>query len=380
MDKSVITVTGGTGYIASWIVSDLLQEGHKVRITVRNKSDFLKYQHLLDLEGKTEGELSVFEADLLSPGSFDAAVKGADYVMHTASPFFLDDGGDPQKNLVDPAVKGTKNVLEAVNRSASVKRVVLTSSIAAIYGDSREMNDRGLASLDETIWNESSSLRRNAYSYSKTEAEKAAWEMVKKQAEWDLVTIHPGFVLGPSLTKRIDSTSIGTLLRILRGEIKSGAPLIEAISPGDLSFATTPSTSDFEASIQIDFDTLMRSGTLKTGTFVIDNGKDLIPHKGLNLWNYTGGGFGYWIKKEDIEDEPPMDGYPNRTNVLIAHSVFRESNTYRSQAGSGLNDIYQNCFKPSGSTVAPCSAVGEVNPSCCNGTPTSALNSDGNCN
>ncbi|MDA3957341.1 NAD-dependent epimerase/dehydratase family protein [Oceanispirochaeta sp.] len=250
MDKSVITVTGGTGYIASWIVSDLLQEGHKVRITVRNKSDFLKYQHLLDLEGKTEGELSVFEADLLSPGSFDAAVKGADYVMHTASPFFLDDGGDPQKNLVDPAVKGTKNVLEAVNRSASVKRVVLTSSIAAIYGDSREMNDRGLASLDETIWNESSSLKRNAYSYSKTEAEKAAWEMVKKQAEWDLVTIHPGFVLGPSQTKRIDSTSIGTLLRILRGEIKSGAPDlrfifsdVRDISRGHISAAFTESAN-----------------------------------------------------------------------------------------------------------------------------------------
>jgi hypothetical protein len=131
---------------------------------------------------------------------------------------------------------------------------------------------------------------------------------------------------------------------------------------------------------KINFDTLMRSGTLKTGTFMVDNGQDQIPHKGLNLWNYTGGGLGYWIKKEDIEDEPPIDGYPNRTNVLIAHSVFRESNTYRSQAGSGLNDIYQNCFKPSASNLGACSVVDEFNPSCCNGAPTSTLDNNGNCN
>jgi nucleoside-diphosphate-sugar epimerase len=224
MKKSVFTVTGGTGYIASWIVKDLLEEGHTVRITVRNKSDKEKYQHLLDIERDTEGELSVFEADLLSPGSFDEVVAGSDYVMHTASPFFLDDGGDPQRNLVDPAVKGTTNVLDAVNKSSSVKRVILTSSLAAIYGESREMTDSGLSALDETLWNESSSLSRNAYSFSKTEAEKAAWSYVEKQDKWDLVTIHPGFVLGPSLTKRKDSTSINTLLRILQGEFKSGAP------------------------------------------------------------------------------------------------------------------------------------------------------------
>lgn len=246
MTKSVFTVTGGTGYVASWIVRDLLQEGHTVRITVRNKSDIDKYQHLLDIEKDTKGELSVFEADLLSSGSFEEVVAGSEYVMHTASPFFLDDGGDPQRNLVDPAVKGTTNVLEAVNKSSSVKRVILTSSVAAIYGDSREMTDRGITALDETLWNESSSLKRNAYSFSKTEAEKAAWSIAGKQDKWDLVTIHPGFVLGPSLTKRKDSTSISTLLRILQGEFKSGAPDlgfvfsdVRDISKGHISAAFT---------------------------------------------------------------------------------------------------------------------------------------------
>jgi nucleoside-diphosphate-sugar epimerase len=247
MNKLAITVTGGTGYIASWIVSDLLREGHQVRITVRDKSNKEKYQHLLDIENKTEGSLDIYEADLLAPGSFDKAIAGAEYVMHTASPFFLDDGGDAQKNLVDPAVKGTQNVLDSVHRSGTVKRVVLTSSVAAIYGDSRELKEQGISALDETMWNQSSSLSRNAYSYSKTEAEKAAWEIVKKQDQWELVTINPGFVLGPSLTKRIDSTSISTLLRILRGEIKSGAPDlgfvfsdVRDISRGHILAAFTP--------------------------------------------------------------------------------------------------------------------------------------------
>jgi len=247
VDKSIVTVTGGTGYIASWIVKDLLSDGHQVRITVRDKSKTGKYQHLLDIEKKTAGTLSVFEADLLSTGSFDGAIAGADYVMHTASPFFLDDGGDPQKNLVDPAVKGTTNVLDSVSKAGTVKRVVLTSSIAAIYGDSREMTEKGLSALDESLWNQSSSLNQNPYSFSKTEAEKAAWAIVKTQNKWDLVTIHPGFVLGPSLTKRADSTSISTLLRILTGEIKSGAPDlrfvfsdVRDVSRGHILAAFTP--------------------------------------------------------------------------------------------------------------------------------------------
>jgi nucleoside-diphosphate-sugar epimerase len=88
---------------------------------------------------------------------------------------------------------------------------------------------KNLAILDETVWNDTSSLSHNAYSYSKTMAEKAAWEIAGRQTRWDLVTIHPGFVLGPSLTKRIDSTSINTLLRILKGDLKSGSPDLEFI-------------------------------------------------------------------------------------------------------------------------------------------------------
>lgn len=229
MTKKIVTVTGGTGYIASWIVKYLLSDGHIVRITVRDKSSTDKYQHLVDIAKNLTGELQIYQADLLTENSFDKVIEGADYVMHTASPFFIDDGADAQKKLVDPAVKGTLNVLSSVNKADSVKRVVLTSSIAAIYGDNIDMQHQGLQQFDETNWNTTSSVKHNAYSYSKTEAEKAAWALAGKQDEWDLVTIHPGFVLGPSLTKRKDSTSITTLLRLVNGEFKAGSPDLEFV-------------------------------------------------------------------------------------------------------------------------------------------------------
>lgn len=229
MKIKIITVTGGTGYIASWIIKDLLHEGHKVKITVRDNKNTKKYQHLLDIENKTKGTLEVFSADLLKEGSFNDAVEGSEIVIHTASPFINSDKGDTQKILVDPAVNGTINLLNAVNKSSTVKRVVLTSSVAAIYGDNKDLKTLGLEEIDESIWNTTSSLTRGAYSYSKTEAEKKAWSMATNQNKWDLVTINPGFVLGPSLTKRIDSTSINTMLRISNGEFKIGVPDIQFI-------------------------------------------------------------------------------------------------------------------------------------------------------
>ena len=247
MNKAIVTVTGGTGYIASWIIHDLLKEGYDVRTTVRDKSKTDKYKHLLAIEEKTPGKLTIYEADLVQEGSFDQSISGAQIVMHTASPFFLDDSNDPQKNLVDPAVNGTKNVLSAVNKTDSVTRVVLTSSIAAIYGDNRDLTKKGEGILTETMWNTSSSLQHNAYSFSKTEAEKAAWAMEREQSRWRLVTIHPGFVLGPSLTTRKDSTSIETILRLLHGELSMGAPKLDFVfsdvrdvAKGHLLAAFTP--------------------------------------------------------------------------------------------------------------------------------------------
>ncbi|WP_141432680.1 NAD-dependent epimerase/dehydratase family protein [Bacillus sp. 03113] len=220
--KTTALVTGGTGYVASWIVKGLLEEGHDVRITVRDKNKKEKYEHLLQIEKVTPGKLFVYEADLLIEGSFDQAVEGSEVVFHTASPFFINGIKDAYSQLVKPAQEGTRNLLQSVNKVSSVKRVVLTSSVAAVHGDNHDME--GKQEFTEEDWNKTSSLEHQPYNYSKTVAEKEAWKMAGEQNRWDLVTINPGFVLGPSLAKRTDSTSISTMLDILKGTYKTGVP------------------------------------------------------------------------------------------------------------------------------------------------------------
>lgn len=222
MRKQTVLVTGGSGYLASWIVNNLLELGHDVRMTVRKKADQQKYEHLLKREQETSGTLTVFEADLLREGSFDEAVEGCSLVFHTASPFTIAGIKNPQEELIQPAVQGTRNVLNAVNQSSTVKRVVQTSSVAAIYGDNCELRDKGVFS--EADWNETSTSRHQPYSFSKTLAEKEAVKMDREQRQWDLIRINPSFVLGPSLTPRKDSTSIAAILSFLDGSYQMGVP------------------------------------------------------------------------------------------------------------------------------------------------------------
>ncbi len=203
-----VVVTGASGYVASWVVRYLLDEGATVRATVRDASRDDKVGHLRALAETRPGTLELHEADLLVPGSFDEIVRGASVVMHTASPFLVGKVKDAEAQLVRPALAGTENVLDAVERAGTVRRVVLTSSVVAIYGDAAELTERGVASFDDTHWNLSSSADYKPYPYSKTVAERAAWARAEAAEGWDLVTIHPGFVFGPSLTQRVDSASI----------------------------------------------------------------------------------------------------------------------------------------------------------------------------
>lgn len=224
--KKPVLVTGGSGYLASWIVKQLLDQDIDVHATVRNVNDKSKVGHLLEIAENCKASLTLFEADLLQPGSFDAAMQECELVIHTASPFIIDNITDPENQLVRPAKEGTRNVLESVNRHKSVKRVVLTSSVASVYGDCADAKRVSGGAFDESHWNTSSSLEHQPYYYSKAEAEKLAWEMCKKQDRWDLSAINPGLILGPSLSHRKDSTSAAVLLEIASGEFQLGAPEI----------------------------------------------------------------------------------------------------------------------------------------------------------
>lgn len=215
-----ILVTGGTGYIGAWVVKGLLENGHTVRLMVRNKNQQEKFKALADIADKEKGKLEIWEADLLHPGSYDEAAKGCDAIAHLASPFKLKIK-DAQKELVDPALMGTTNVLNAANNSDSVKKIVLTSSVVAIYGDAVDMKDQGLKIFTEEQFNTTSSLKHQPYAYSKILAEKKAWEM-EANAKWDLVVMNPAFVMGPALSKGSESESLKFMTDLLTGKMKTG--------------------------------------------------------------------------------------------------------------------------------------------------------------
>lgn len=109
-----VLVTGGSGYIASWIVRNLLEDGHQVRATVRDPGKPHGLEHLHALAERHPGQLSLHRADLLEPGSFTEAMQGCQLVIHTASPFLLGTIRDADRQLVRPALEGTRNVLSAV--------------------------------------------------------------------------------------------------------------------------------------------------------------------------------------------------------------------------------------------------------------------------
>lgn len=218
---SPVVLTGGTGYLGSQILMYLLENNYEVRLTARDKSKTTnELSHLLSNYPEL---LSVCEADLMQEGSFDEVMQGAKGVIHCASPFKISGIKNPRKELIEPAVKGTINVLNAANDSKTVLKVVLTSSIAAVYGDAVDKQLIEKDSFDESHWNKTSSISHQPYSYSKTLAEEEAWKLAEK-ANFQLITINPGFILGPTPTKRSDSESIALMLDVLSGKFSSGIP------------------------------------------------------------------------------------------------------------------------------------------------------------
>ena len=222
-----VCVTGASGYIASWIVRDLLDKGFVVHATVRDSNKASSVAHLWKLAEGSKGTLKLFDADLIQPGSFKAAIEGCELVIHTASPFVIKGFTDPNEALIRPAVEGTENVLKSCNEVETVRRVVLTSSVASIYGDAVEILKAPCGIFTEQLWNNTSSEGHQPYSYSKVMAERKAWDVCKSQSRWDLVTINPSLVMGPSLTTQTQSTSIDVMRDLGSGRQRTGVPMLE---------------------------------------------------------------------------------------------------------------------------------------------------------
>ncbi|WJX57756.1 Tetraketide alpha-pyrone reductase 2 [Trifolium repens] len=207
-------VTGGTGFIAAYLVKALLEKGHTVRTTVRNPDDLEKVGYLTELSEDKE-RLKILKADLLVEGSFDEAVSGVDGVFHTASPVLVPHDDNIQVTLIDPCIKGTQNVLNSCIK-AKVKRVVLTSSCSSIrYRDDVQQ----ISPLNESHWSDSEYCKRYNlwYAYAKTLGEKEAWR-IAKESGIDLVVVNPSFVVGPLLAPQPASTLL-MILGIIKGLI-----------------------------------------------------------------------------------------------------------------------------------------------------------------
>lgn len=209
----IVCVTGASGYIASWLVKLLLSRGYTVKASVRDPNDPKKTEHLRALNGAQE-RLQLFKANLLEEGSFDSIVEGCEGVFHTASPFYHD-VKDPQVELLDPAVKGTLNVLGSCAKHPSIRRVVLTSSVAAVaYNEKPRTPD---VVVDETWFSDPNLCRESKvwYVLSKTLAEDAAWKFAKEK-DMDLVAINPAMVIGPLLQPTLN-TSAAAILSLIKG-------------------------------------------------------------------------------------------------------------------------------------------------------------------
>lgn len=217
--QPLAVVTGATGYIATELVKQLLERGYAVRGTVRDPHASLKLKELVTLADALPGSIEFVRANLLEKGSFDEAVKGADVVFHVASPFILT-ADDPEKDIVRPAVDGTENVLRAVAKAdPRPRRVVVTSSVAAIVGDRSKTAANYVYGPDD--WNESSTIDKEPYLLSKTLAERRAWELAK-ELDIEVVTVNPSFVLGPVVSQSGAGTSRGVFTKLLQDKSPNG--------------------------------------------------------------------------------------------------------------------------------------------------------------
>ncbi|XP_065840423.1 uncharacterized protein [Oscarella lobularis] len=203
----IVLVTGASGFIATHVVSILLAEKkYRVRGTVRDANNEKSTKPLKD----AFPELELVSADLNKDDGWKEAVAGCTYVHHLASHPF--ENPRDRNELIRPAVDGTKRVLEACAEAGTVKRVILTSSIAAIstgyLGNEDKPHDHVYTPDD---WTNPDSQRCPAYEASKTYAEKAAWEFVEKlegEKKFELVTIHPAGVFGPLILPRTSVSHI----------------------------------------------------------------------------------------------------------------------------------------------------------------------------
>ncbi|KAL8094383.1 hypothetical protein AgCh_036058 [Apium graveolens] len=213
--EKTVCVTGGSGFIGSWLVRLLLDRGYTVHATVKNLHDENETKHLEALEEHKSHRLRLFQIDLLNYESIVRAITGVTGVFHLASPCIIDQVVDPEKEIMEPAIEGTKFVLMAA-KELGVKRLVITSSSVAIGPIPSWPAD---LIKNEDCWTDVEYCKQNKlwYPAAKTLAEKAAWEVAEEE-NLDVVVVNPGAAMGAILPPTINS-SMSLMLRLLQGNL-----------------------------------------------------------------------------------------------------------------------------------------------------------------
>lgn len=213
---TLVLVTGGTGFVASHIILQLLKQGYRVRTTIRSMKRTGEVIEMMENGGIPDtSNLSFVETDLLKDDNWDIAVKDCDYVMHVASPIFLRLPKN-EEEMIRPAIEGTMRVLKA-SRDMGVKRVVMTSNFGAVGYSHKDKTKV----ITEESWTNPNEKGLSIYNKSKVLAEKAAWDFIKSEkGTLELSVINPMAIFGPSLNAVL-SSGYGLLLNVLRGTMKS---------------------------------------------------------------------------------------------------------------------------------------------------------------
>ncbi|CAN6446643.1 unnamed protein product [Victoria cruziana] len=211
--KDVVCVTGAAGYVGSWLIMRLLEQGFTVKATVRDPDNIKKTKHLTDLPHAKE-RLTLWKADLSDEGSFDEAISGCTGVFHVATPMdFLSQ--DPENEVIKPAVEGMLNIMRSCLKAKTVRRIVFTSSAGTV-----NIQEQAKPIYDEGCWSDVEFCRRKKmtgwmYFVSKSLAEKAAWDFAKAH-HLDFISIIPTLVVGPFIMPTMPPSMI-TALSLITG-------------------------------------------------------------------------------------------------------------------------------------------------------------------
>ena len=215
-----VLVTGASGFIAEHCIIELLKNGYSVKGSLRTMNREQEVRDAVKTE-TDDTKLEFCKLDLLEDDGWEDAMWDCDYLMHVASPFVIEDPKD-ENELIKPAKEGTLRALNAAKK-AGIKRVVLTSSVAAV--NSHMMS----GTSDHTTWTDINSKYVTPYQKSKTIAERAAWDFYNNQDnsnKMELAVINPGGVMGPQLGNDLGGASTQIVSQLISGKF----PMIPALS------------------------------------------------------------------------------------------------------------------------------------------------------